>query len=135
MTATEGKQFKCPICGGPKRGDHSLVDDDRYRGNPEHQLEIEADDGTVRVWSGWELCACCWYDKWECCRRDKWGLTKVHGAGRLAKMAYMLSLDYTQTEIAREIGVHRNTIRAWKKKLSENPNLIVHFEASRVRTG
>ncbi len=109
--------FECPICKGPHRWDRTLVEDDRYRGDHNHCVHIRHQDGTEDVYWGDELCFDCYSIHWFI---DD---AQFRGADKYTKLAFLLCKGWKQTEIARAMGVHRNTISNWRKVLRKNFSL------------
>ena len=110
----------CPICKGPERFDHTIVDDERYKG-PEDRYVTVDHDGAKHNYEGCELCYGCWCIHWH------WSDAQFKHADKYTKLAFLLKEGWKQTEIARALGVHRNTVGEWKRFIRKNIERIEIF--------
>lgn len=99
--------FDCPICYGEQPF--------YYRGDDNCHLTIDDGDGPV-VWEGDDMCLDCW-----CIRLDDQKLVHLP---KLERVACLLMRGWKNTEVARLLGVHRNTVGNWKRMLGKNPEIF-----------
>ena len=121
----EELDFKCPNC----KYDYPNY----YTGNVTGYVTITDSQGKRRTYSGWELCFDCWSIHW-----DLRILDNTIRADKYTKLAYLLSKGWKNKEIAKALGVHRNTVYNWKKKITQNSDffqiLVVQIGLSHVGT-
>lgn len=114
----------CKLCGGPwpsKRTGNSAF------GRADTPVD-------VRVYHGPEghcpsnVCADCWHGVWADAEA-RWA--KEQDGTQAFAALYMIAVQgFTQQEAAEAVGVHRNTIGNWKRKLRQ----VVQSTHSRVVT-
>jgi len=98
---------QCVICGGPHRSDGTQVRDPFYRGPIGHAPQ--------------NVCAECWCEHWvhvEAQMLNGGDWTNLDG------VFWLIVHGVTRQAAAEFIGVHRNTIGRWIRKVKDNPELL-----------
>ena len=98
----------CQLCGKD-------YGDPLYHGSIGRYVFTEDREGE-KIWHGPEICYDCWCEHWALTEPSK-HVSKYHHC------AYLLMHRWTQKEIAKKLGVHRNTIGNWKRLLGRRPEI------------